>query len=67
MANFEEAHKKFITSQGQGGSHISDSEDSSELLCSECFHDEGMKLMQNLLVSTISQIVLNVTLSMDVN
>ncbi len=44
MANFEEAHKKFIATQGKAAQHISDNEDSSILLCSDCFHDEGMRL-----------------------
>ena len=44
MANFEEAHKKFMTTQGKSGLHISEDENSKAVLCSNCFQDEGLKL-----------------------
>jgi hypothetical protein len=44
MANFEEAHKKFMTTQGIATQHISENENSNLVLCSDCFQDEGLKL-----------------------
>jgi RES domain len=44
MANFEKAHKKIMVTQGKTPHHISDNENTSILLCSNCFYDEGLRL-----------------------
>ncbi|MGN6603619.1 MAG: hypothetical protein ACTHK8_14290 [Ginsengibacter sp.] len=44
MANFEEAHKKFMATQGQSPQSLSEDNNSNYILCSDCFQDEGLKL-----------------------
>jgi len=44
MAKFEEAHEKYIATQGKAAQHISESDNAKVVLCSDCFQDEGLKL-----------------------
>lgn len=44
MVNFEEAHKKYISTQGAVVQHTLKNENPNIVLCSECFQDEGLKL-----------------------
>ncbi|MBW8334601.1 MAG: RES family NAD+ phosphorylase [Prolixibacteraceae bacterium] len=44
MADFEKAYKAVIANEGGSDHHSNNNDEDKILLCSNCFHDEGLKL-----------------------